>query len=466
MKKNDYIVASVESMGASGEGIFHYDGVTCFVPFVLTNEKVKVKVLKVKNNIAFCKLDEIIEKSEKRITPKCEIFTKCGGCNLQHASYDLQLDIKRQNVATCLKKIARLDVDVQSVVKSPKIYGYRNKLQLPIRDEKGVSKIGFFREGSHDIVETNDCPLHDAWAKTIIKIVKDFIDENKISCYNETTKKGLLKHLVVRCVDENFLITLVAQSFAIPRVNRLIDAFKQVFPNFSLIINKNELHNNVVFGKSFKTVFGSGKIEISEFGIKYEIGAESFLQVNFEQKQNLYNKVLSLCDLNDNTVVIDGYSGAGVLTGILAKKSKMAYGVEIVQEAVDSANDLAVKNGLQNKMQNICADCSLVLPDIIKKATESGDKTVLILDPPRKGVDERVIDQILVSKPDRIVYVSCSPQSLARDLGLIMKTLKRENNAIINSYGDFSDYEITYLSPFDLFAQTKHVECVCLLCKK
>ncbi len=463
MKKNDYITAIIENIGANGEGIFHFDGATCFVPFVLIGEKIKAKVLKVKGSIAFCKAVEIIEPSNSRVMPKCPVFTKCGGCNIQHADYKTQLGIKRETVSNCLKKITRIDYQVGEVVPSEKEYGYRNKLQLPIRLEKGVVKLGFFREGSHDIIEIDDCPLHPDWAKTIISCVKEYIKENDISCYDENTKKGLLKHLVVREVGGSLLITLVASSIKINAINRLIDKLLLYFNDFSLIINENPKHTNVIFGDKFVTVYGSGKISVSEFGVSYEIGAESFMQVNSKQKENLYEKVLSLCELDDNTVVIDGYSGAGVLTAILAKNAKKAYGVEIIQEAVDSANNLAKTNGLEDKMISYSGDCAEILPSLIEKCKSEGQKTVLVLDPPRKGVDEKIINQILISKPDKIVYVSCSPQSLARDLGLILGTLKRENNAIINLYPDVLNYDITYLTPYDMFPQCKHVESlVCL----
>lgn len=466
MRKNDYITAIIENIGANGEGIFHFDGATCFVPFVLIGEKIKAKVLKVKGSIAFCKAVEIIEPSKSRVMPKCPAFTKCGGCNIQHADYKTQLDIKRETVSNCLKKIARIDYQVGEVVPSEKEYGYRNKLQLPIRSEKGVVKLGFFREGSHDIIEIDDCPLHPDWAKTIISCVKEFIKENDISCYDENTKKGLLKHLVVREVGGSLLITLVASSIKINAINRLIDKLLLYFNDFSLIINENPKHTNVIFGDKFVTVYGSGKISVSEFGVSYEIGAESFMQVNNGQKKNLYEKVLSLCELDDNTVVIDGYSGAGVLTAILAKNAKKAYGVEIIQEAVDSANNLAKTNGLEDKMISYSGDCAEILPSLIEKCKSEGQKTVLVLDPPRKGVDEKIINQILISKPDKIVYVSCSPQSLARDLGLILGTLKRENNAIINLYPDILNYDITYLTSYDMFPQTRHVESLVCLQRK
>ena len=223
MKKNDIITTKIENLGFNGEGISHFDGTTIFVPFALPEEIVKVKILKVKGNIAFAKLVEICEKSTYRQTCECLVYGKCGGCQLQHLDYQKQLDFKKQIVENCLKKIAHLDICTENVVASPKIYHYRNKLQLPIRREKGVNKIGFFREGSHDIIEIEDCPLHPIWAKKIIKIIKNYIEQNAISCYDESTNSGLLKHLVVREVSNKLLITLVANGNSIPQVNRLID---------------------------------------------------------------------------------------------------------------------------------------------------------------------------------------------------------------------------------------------------
>lgn len=469
MRKNDLLTGICDQIGYNGEGIFHIEGTTFFVPYCLTGEKVLFKVLKIKGNVGYGKVEKILEKSPSRVSPVCPIFRKCGGCQLQHASYDSQLLIKENTVKNAFKKISSIDIEIDGIFSGEKIYGYRNKLQLPVREQDGKVKIGFFRENSHDVVETDECFIQPDWSKKIIKIFKDFIDGKTVTAYNEDTKKGLIRHIVVREIGGEFIITLVCNGNKIPCVNGLIDRLIEGFQTFSLYQNVNKKDDNVIFGDKFILLYGNGKISLNEFGIKYFIGAESFMQVNDEVKKLLYSKVVELADLDKDTVVIDGYSGAGVMTAMLAKNSKKAYGVEIIREAVDSANALAKSNGLENKMQSVCAPCEDVLPSIIEREVKDGNKTVLVLDPPRKGISLNVLKSALAAKPDKIIYVACSPQSLARDVGVLIGKLQTSSDKILgfsssNSFGCVYQIEKTYL--FDMFPQTKHVESVVCLTRK
>ena len=472
MKKNDVILATCDSIGYNGEGIFHYNGTTIFVPYVLCGETAKVHILKVKGSIAFGKALEIVTPSKDRVLPKCAVFNKCGGCMLQHASSALQDKIKTQTVQNCFKKIAGIDVSVDSVISGQKLYGYRNKLQLPIRSQNGQVKIGFFKEGTHNIVEIDSCPIHPDWSGVLIKILKDFIADYKVSCYDDTTKKGLLRHVVAREVEGEFIFTLVINGDAFKAVNGLIDRLLTKFNNFSLYVNVNKTDTNVILGDRFSLVYGKGYIDVEEFGVNYKIGPQSFMQVNTEVKKLLYSHVLSCADIDNDTVVIDGYSGAGVLTAMLAKRAKNAIGVEIIKEAVDAADNLAKENGLSDKMQNICAPCEAVLPDIIKNAKKDGKKVVVILDPPRKGVEKNILIALKQNLVDAIIYVACSPQSLARDVGILTgrvnpetgTMIKCENTPLTDLLPDFyQDYTIKSTLLFNMFPQTKHVESVVCL---
>lgn len=465
MKKNDVLTFQVDDVGFNGEGIVHFDGATVFVPFALFGETITAKILKVKGNVAFAKLETVVTASSFRVSPKCEVFGKCGGCAMQHIDYEKQLEIKQKTVNDCLRKIAFLDCFVDKVIASPKIYAYRNKLQLPIRHTEKGNVVGFFRENSHNVVPINHCPLHDKWADKLINAISVFIERENISCYDEWTNSGLLKHIVARFVNGSVLIALVSSSAKIPAIEKFVEILKTQFEKFSLIVNVNSLDTNVIFGEKFTTVFGDGKISLNEFGIDYEIGIQSFLQVNDEQKQTMYNKVIDfVCD-DLNSVAIDGYSGAGVLTAMLAKRSKMAFGVEIVREAVESADKLKMTNSLQNKMTNILGDCAVELPKIIEKCRAENKLTNLVLDPPRKGVALSVLQAIKQAKPNKIAYISCSPQSLAKDLGIIMDTLSIDDSQRISKNANPSpDYQIVSVTPLDLFPHTKHVECVALLC--
>lgn len=465
MKKNDFLTGICEQIGYNGEGIFHIEGTTFFVPYCLCGEKVTFKVLKVKNGIGYGKVQTVLEESPDRVTPKCPVFTKCGGCQLLHANYKTQLQIKKQTVENAFKKIANIKACVENVYFSEDEFFYRNKLQLPVRDQKGKVAVGFFRENSHDIVETDDCIIQPAWCKDVIKIIKDFVDGKKVTAYNEITKKGLVRHVVVREIDGEFIFTIVINGDKINGVNGLIDRLSAKFGKISVYLNINKMDNNVILGDKFILLYGDGKITLNEFGITYKIGPQSFMQVNNKVKKMLYEKVTSFAKEDDEYVVIDGYSGAGVLTAMLCKDAKRAYGVEIIKEAVDSANQLAIDNGLKDKMTNIAAPCEDVLPDLIKK--EAQNKTVLVLDPPRKGVDLKILQAALNAKPDKIIYVACSPQSVARDVGVLTDTLKVEGGKITGFNPNPNPiYTIKSINLFDLFPQTKHVECVVMLSKE
>ncbi len=466
MKKNDLLTGFCDEIGYNGEGIFHIEGTTFFVPYCLVGEEVTFKILKIKNGIGYGKVVEVLQKSPSRVLPVCKVFGKCGGCQLQHSAYNNQLQVKKQTVITAFKKIANIDLTVDDVFFGDKTYGYRNKLQLPVREIDGKVKVGFFRENSHDVVETDTCAIQPNWADDVIKIIKDYVDGKTVTAYNDVSKKGLIRHVVVREIGGEFIITIVCNGNKLPCVNGLIDALLQKFDKFSLYINVNKNQNNTIIGDSFKLLYGNGKIQVDEFGIRYFIGPESFMQVNTEVKKLLYEKVIELAKVDGDYIAVDGYSGAGVMTAMLSKNAKMTYGVEIVKEAVDCANELAEANGLQDKMQCVCAPCEDVLPNIIEREAKKGHKTVLVLDPPRKGVSLNILESTLKSKPDKIIYVACSPQSLARDVGILTGSLNADGNRMVgDSINEKSVYKIEKTYLFDMFPQTKHVECVCLLTK-
>lgn len=468
MEKNEEYIGIVEKTGSNGEGILKNGDYTVFVPYALPEEKIKYKVLKVKKNICFAKLVELYVPSEERVRPKCRVYEKCGGCQLQHLKYKHQLILKRKIVKDCLSKIAFLDEKVMPTVPSELEYGYRNKLQLPIRTEKNGIAIGFFAQNSHRIVQINDCPIQPWWCGKIIKIIRKYIDVFDVTAYSEESKCGLLKHVVVRDVDGKLIITVVINGNELPQVNRLVDLLSTEFNEFSLFVNINKDDTNVIFGKEFKCVYGRKKIVSSDMGVKFEIGPESFMQVNDLVRRNIYREAVKAADPDPDTVVIDAYSGAGLLTAIFATRAKKAVGIEIVKEAVDCADELKKLNGLDEKMENICAPCEVALPVVMERERLGGTKFTLILDPPRQGVDEKLISAIKTAMPERIVYISCSPQTLSRDLGLLSETLVREDGELKKSpeNGEFSKYKIEYVKPFDMFPQTRHVETLVVLSHK
>ena len=463
MLKNEERVGIVSRLGSNGEGIIKDGENTVFLPYALPEEKIKYKVLKVKKNVVFAKVLEVYTPAEERVRPACSVYEKCGGCQLQHLKYKLQLKLKSKIVKDCFSKIAFIDAKVPLTERSELEYGYRNKLQLPVRAENFGCEIGFFAPGSHRIVPINSCPIQPEWCTRLIKAIKKYVKLNDISVYSDKQGAGLLKHVVVRAVDGKLLITFVINGDTLPCVNQLIAILKEHVNDFSLFVNINKLNNNVILGERFICLFGKDKIMTTDCGIKYEMGPESFMQVNDNVRRRIYSEAVKIAGVDEETVVIDAYSGAGMLTAIFAQKAKKAIGIEIVKEAVDCADALKKLNSLEEKMQNVCAPCEDALPKIMEQESEDGKKTVLVLDPPRQGVDEKLIQSIKISQPQKIVYISCSPQTLARDVGLLTDTLVRQGNDLVKNETPNPIYELTYVKPYDMFPQTKHVETlVCL----
>ena len=465
MQKNEIYTQTITDLGYNGEGIVKVEGITCFIPFALIGEKVKFKVLKVAGNVAYCKQLEVVTPADNRVRPRCPVFTKCGGCQLQHQKYAEQLKLKRKIVKTCFKKIANLDLSVLSVASSDAEYEYRNKLQLPVREKNGVISFGFYAENSHRIIDIQNCPIQQPWTEEIIKVVRNFMYYHNISAYNDETKQGLVKHIVARNVLGNILIVIVINGKKLPFYKKLIQMLGENLHNFSLFISENTSSNNVILGKEVKLLYGQESYSATENTIKYSIGPQSFMQINDGMRTKLYNEVIKCVDPSENTVCIDAYSGAGLLTAMLAKKSLKSIGIEIVAEAVKNANILRAENGLEEKMFNHLGACEDLLPKIIEEERKINSQIVVVLDPPRKGCDIRVLKAILDAKPDKVVYVSCSPQTLARDIGVLVDTLSVEGNKIIRNEQASPIYRVEKVKPFDLFPQTKHVETVVCLTK-
>ncbi len=464
MEKNQEFVGIVSAMGSNGEGVIRQDGRVVFVPFTLLGEKVRYKILKVTSKCVYGKALEILTPSEVRVRPKCPVFTKCGGCQLQHVKYAQQLIIKQESIKKTFKSVANLDVDIGTTICSDNDFRYRNKLQLPVSKTQFGTQIGFYAENSHRVIPISDCLINAVWTKDIILAFTKYIEEFSIQGYDETTNSGELREITVKEIKGSLLITAVVLKDNLRGLDRLVEIIKQFvkYP-FSLYLNINKSSTNVIYGETFKLIYGKPDYTSEMFGIKYKIGVQSFMQVNDSVCSKLYSNVRTLINADENTVVFDAYSGAGLMTAILAKNAKKAIGVEIVPEAVDCANDLAKINGLNTKITNYLGKCEELLPDLIIKETEKNNKISVVLDPPRKGCDIKVINALLKSDIDKIVYVSCKPSTLARDVGLLIGSLKYDGSAILKAEDYTPKYKITYARPFDMFAHTKHVETlVCL----
>ena len=466
MKKNDILTGVVASYGSEGEGIVKIDGYTVFLPFAIPGEKVRFKVLKVQKNIAFAKVEEVLTPAEERVREKCPVFKKCGGCQLMHVEYSSQLKIKRDLIENCFKKIAFINATPSKTVASvPELY-YRNKLQLPIRATEDGVKIGFFALNSHRVVDINNCLIHGEWCEKVIAALRKYIVDKGVQAYNEATQKGLLRHIVVKKIGLSFIVILVINGKSAPHIEYFQELLKVALgSDYSLFYNINTRNDNVILSNEFIHICGSGFVKDTFLQIKYSAGPESFMQVNESVKTRLYSKVCEFIGPEEN--VIDAYCGAGLLSCLMARKAKEVIGVEIVQEAIDCAKVTAIENSMANA-SFICSPCEKVLPDIVKQYPDA----TVVLDPPRKGLDKSVALAVKNAKPKKIIYVSCSPQTLARDIGIMTGTLKYEENNLkkqVESAVDFKDYaslngyQIEYLCGYDMFAQCKGVETLCVL---
>lgn len=470
LEKNMEFTGFVEGIGSNGEGIVKCEGTTFFVPYTLKGERVHLKALKIKNKIGYAKVLEVFTPADERVRPKCKNFMRCGGCQLQHVKYSMQLKIKQKTVENALSKIAGIEVDVLPIVKSDEPYAYRNKLQIPVGvDSNGGNVIGFFAERSHRIIPVSSCPIHPEWSDRIIEIFYKFMMQYDVKGYDEVTKTGDIRNIVVRDVAGNLLITVVSVHKTLKNSNELIKMLSEKLGPFSLYLNVNQTDTNVVLSDEFKLLYGAGRYFSTECGIKYEVGANTFVQVNSGVCRKLYQTAVKAASESGASVAIDCYSGGGLMTAMLAKSLGKAYGIEIVKEAVECANDLKKLNKLKDKMTNICGKVEDVLPSILTMVDK--DDAFIVVDPPRKGVDRGTLNAILKSGIKNMVMISCDPATMARDVGILTGALQEKDGELkkcnIEELPQDSEYfKIKSVQPFDMFPQTRHVETLVCLSKK
>ena len=473
IEKNDIICAVTDAIGSNGEGIIRHEGITFFVPACLPGEKVRFRVLKIKGNIGYGKAEEILTPAEERVRPKCPVFTKCGGCCLQHLDYPAQLAHKSGVVRDALRKIGGLQMDVPIAIKSEKPYGYRNKLQIPVGvDKDGKTVIGFYAEHSHRIVPISSCAIHPEWSEKLISVIKRYMSECAVKGYDEQTKTGAIRHIVAREIGNKYIITLVTTTTKLPNLTYLTELLLDSFTEFTLYLNLNPADTNVIFGKEFQLVHGRGIFQAEEQNVVYEAGPMTFLQVNENVRTKLYKDVLKRVVSDGDEVVVDAYSGGGLLTAMIAKKAKRVYGIELEKEASACADSLKQINGLEN-MTNICGYVEEELSAVLDK--EKGEKVRLVLDPPRAGIARSVVKALLQSGIPQLVLVSCNPATLARDLGILTgRLIEKEGELVKNpayegvGAGETLSgyYEIEEIQPYDMFPHTKWIETLVVLSKK
>ena len=447
-KNRDYIV-DISGLTSEGSGVAKIEGFTIFVEGGLPGEQAEIRIVKVLKNYAFGKLLRTLKPSDRRVEPSCGVVKRCGGCQLQHMSYGAQLQYKTQQVKDAIERIGGLKgVTIHDAIGMDDPWRYRNKAQFPVGMDGDVM-IGFYANRSHEIINTPQCAIQDAINDNVIHTVREFIKKYNISVYDENTGKGLIRHIVTRkgFRTGELMVCIVINGDSIPSDKALIEMLKGSTDNLkSVVLNVNKKKTNVILGEKNIVIYGEEAIYdyIGEF--KFRISPLSFFQVNPIQTEVLYNKALEYADLKGDETVFDAYCGIGTISLFLSKNAKKVYGVEIVPQAIDNAKENAKLNGIGN-VEFIVGESETVIPEMYKKGIKAD---VIVVDPPRKGCDEKLLDAIARMAPERVVYVSCNPATLARDLKYLTER----------------GYEVREVQPVDMFPQTVHCEVVALVVRE
>lgn len=447
-RKNDLVTLEIEDCGIDGEGIGKADGFTVFVKDAVIGDTVTAKIIKAKKNYGYGRLMEVLKPSPYRVEPKCEFARQCGGCQLQALSYDQQLIFKTNKVKGHLERIGGFtDIPMEPIIGMDELFHYRNKAQFPVgRNKEGKIVTGFYAGRTHNIIENRDCALGVAENKEVLDRVIAHMEKYGIEPYNEATGKGLVRHVLIRYgyFTKEVMVCLILNGNKIPKEELLVKSLCEIPGMTSITINVNKKRSNVILGEEICLLWGQEYITDRIGDISYQISPLSFYQVNPMQTQKLYAKALEYADLHGQETVWDLYCGIGTISLFLAQKAKFVRGVEIVPAAIENAKENAKLNGLENT-EFFVGKAEEVLPREYKKNGVYAD--VIVVDPPRKGCDETLLETMVEMNPDRIVYVSCDSATLARDLKYLCER----------------GYELRKVCPVDQFGMTVHVETVVLL---
>ena len=447
-RKNDLVTLEIEDCGIDGEGIGKADGFTVFVKDAVIGDTVTAKIIKAKKNYGYGRLMEVLKPSPYRVEPKCEFARQCGGCQLQALSYDQQLVFKTNKVKGHLERIGGFtDIPMEPIIGMDELFHYRNKAQFPVgRNKEGKIVTGFYAGRTHNIIENRDCALGVAENKEVLDRVIAHMEKYRIEPYNEATGKGLVRHVLIRYgyFTKEVMVCLILNGNKLPKEEQLVKSLCEIPGMTSITINVNKKRSNVILGEEICLLWGQEYITDRIGDISYQISPLSFYQVNPMQTQKLYAKALEYADLHGQETVWDLYCGIGTISLFLAQKAKFVRGVEIVPAAIENAKENAKLNGLENT-EFFVGKAEEVLPREYKKNGVYAD--VIVVDPPRKGCDETLLETMVEMNPERIVYVSCDSATLARDLKYLCER----------------GYELRKVCPVDQFGMTVHVETVVLL---
>jgi len=443
IQKNQQITLRCDRLGSELEGVCSHEGMAVFVPGILPGEDAETLIVKVQPRYAFGKLMNVLAPSPERAEPRCPVYDKCGGCSGQHMTYEATLAAKRMQVVDCLTRIGGLsisDADVPPVIGADDPWRCRNKTAVPVGGTADDPQLGFYRRRSHAIVPIEDCPVSMPGLGEVLSAVRGWMKQNRVQPYNELNGKGLLRHVVMRVSRAGALmVTLVATKDRLPDPDGLIALLKERVPGFcSLHLSVNSARNNVILGRTSRKLYGEDAIYETLLGLTFEMPPLSFFQVNPVQTERLYQKAIDFAQLQPTDTVVDAYAGAGTISLCMARSCGHVIGIEIVPQAIDGAKRNAKRNGIENAEFHVAA-----VEDLLPKLVKDGLRPdVVVLDPPRKGVEPQVVDAVLQARPRRVVYVSCHVPTQARDLKLLAE----------------GGYRLESCQPVDMFCYAGGVE--------
>ena len=446
MKKNDCFPMKCENLGADMEGVCRHEGMAVFVPGLLPGEEAIVRIVKVEKRFAFGRIEQLSgTPSPDREQPDCPVFPRCGGCSCRHMTYEATLEAKRRQVADCFLRIAGLPVDVPDVIGMSSPYGYRNKTALPVSGTADAPALGFYAPRSHTVIPISSCPNALPQANQIAKIFLSWMKSHALAPYQEETHTGLIRHLVIRVNQKGeSMVTVVINGNRLPFQEELT-ALLRPAGVISLFLNINSSRTNVILSDSFHLLYGKETLRDYLCGLSYELSPAAFFQINPQQTEKLYRTALDFADLQPENTLCDVYCGAGTISLMMARSCRSVVGIEVVPSAVENARRNASANGVTNAVFH-AGKAEELLPALVEKGLRSD---VIVVDPPRKGLDPAVIHAISSASPARVVYVSCNPATLARD---------------VKGFSDLG-YQIKKVQPVDMFCWTSGVETVVLLSK-
>ena len=447
LTKNQIYETTITDYTAEGQGVAHIEGCAVFIPNAIAGEAVKVRIEKAQKTWAVGKIVEILEKSPHRRNRECPVAKLCGGCDFWHMDYEEESRLKAERVRTCLNRMGGEALTEVPILSAPTCHGYRNKAQYPVQAKKGRAYAGFYRAGTHDVVENKRCLILPEETDAVKDAVMDYVNQFRISVYDEAAHKGLLRHIYVRrgVVSRQVLVCLVCNGDRLPRVEELLKRLKKI-PGFTtLVLSVNTKKGNAVLGDKFITLHGPGYIEDTLCGLTFQLSPRSFYQVNHHQAQRLYEAAISQAQITREDLVLDLYCGVGTITLAMASAAGKVIGVEVVEQAVEDARSNAKRNGIENA-EFFCGDAGAAALELERQGVIPD---VVVVDPPRKGLNADTIEALHRMQPRRIVYVSCDPATLARDVALLKEKGYSLKNAIAA----------------DLFPRCAHVESVVTLSK-